>query len=307
MRDTKSLLVKKESGQCGHQQLLHSLQQHCHTHNPRSLIKQAWTPLSLSQGLGAWREGKILPFLLREEELLQITRTMDNFDGKTNAQMKDGRVSTDASQRRFVQLAAVWIKVPFPPHGIGNQILKSNVVYTCEEDRNLGTDTITSGSGVVTWQERMGSKWQCLVGKQGHSGEAGMLWRSRATLERQCRLNTKHTFLKIKNKTTPKGGHYQNPTATNQVLLCLAEGLELCAHQAEHLFSHHRLLLTAGTQKRPAHLLFRRHVVNWAVVQSNNGVLLAWKKKWAVKPLVNSRLTNISFISFWMRQRVLSV
>lgn len=64
-----------------------------------------------------------------------------------------------------------------------------------------------------------------------------MLWRSRATLERQCRLNTKHTFLKIKNKTTPKGGHYQNPTATNQVLLCLAEGLELCAHQAEHLFS----------------------------------------------------------------------
>lgn len=59
---------------------------------------------------------------------------MDNFDGKMNAQMKDGRVSTDASQRRFVQLAAVCIKVPFPPHGIGNQILKSNVVYTCEED-----------------------------------------------------------------------------------------------------------------------------------------------------------------------------
>lgn len=75
---------------------------------------------------------------------------MDNCDGKTNAQMKDRRVSTGASQRRFVQLAAVRIKVPFPPHGTGNQILKSNVVYTCEKDRNLGIDMITSGSGVVT-------------------------------------------------------------------------------------------------------------------------------------------------------------
>lgn len=75
---------------------------------------------------------------------------MDYCDGKTNAQMKNSRVSTDTSQRRFVQLAAECIKVPFLPHGIGNQILKSNIVYTCEEDRKLGTDMITSGSGIVT-------------------------------------------------------------------------------------------------------------------------------------------------------------
>lgn len=57
---------------------------------------------------------------------------------------------------------------------------------------------VRGGEAGLLWRSRAAVK------KQGHSGEAGMLWRSRATLEKQCRLNTKHTFLKIKNKTTPK-------------------------------------------------------------------------------------------------------